>query len=200
MSYNETVTLIQLKHDQEREGKFKRVEGNPRKLKNHWENITAELTNMYPNTIFTAVGTRSKYNQLLSKYKSERNCVKRSGAEASRWLYWDVFNISIPEDFKYTMEDVCELGHGEEMIFENENKSKGEIEPETHKKIKISDSMGIKKADFMKIKFDAYKSIISLNESKNNTKEEDTTLKLNKLQEDICDLRKEMKENKDGDK
>ena len=198
MSFNETKELILLKHDLQRTGEFKRNEGNPHKLKNIWKNIAEQLRDMFPGSSFTGVGVRTKYNQLLSKYKSERTMANKSGAEASNWVYWDIFHDSIPENMKYYMENVPELGFGEELI--SNKTEEHEIHQKNMKKIKSEDSIKseIKKSDLLEIKLEAHRSIISSNRRAEQKENFVNLSSFETLKKDVDELKLELKENKEG--
>lgn len=131
IGFNETCELIELKHNYDSEDKFSKAENNPQRLSETWSSLSKELNNIIQQELFTGSVARNKYNQLLSKYKTERQKTLQSGGEATSWLYWEVFNNSITRKNKFDMENVTELGSGEEVI---NHTSENIVEEKSNKK------------------------------------------------------------------
>ena len=111
---NNTRTLINIKHAESSTVKFIKATNNPKKMKIFWDEVAVEM-----NSSFTGIECKIKYNALLSKYKSELDNSKKSGANKSSWIYWELFNSTFSKKDNVFLNDVIELG-GDEKEFEDE--------------------------------------------------------------------------------
>lgn len=100
-----TEQLISHKHSNEVVQKFENSINKPRKLKECWK----EVGEIFDPAV-TGEEVKTKYNQLLSKYKNIVSDMNRSGFATIKWKYLDLFRNTFPKSIKTNMNDVIELG------------------------------------------------------------------------------------------
>ena len=127
-----TECLIKIRHSNETIQKIEEALNNPIKMKKIWESIAVELGNEH-----SAKSIKEKYNQLLTKYREQKDKQQKSGEGNIVWRYWNLFNNTFPKKVKLSMENVEELGHGSENIVNklNDDNSVDLISVDENKKI-----------------------------------------------------------------
>lgn len=163
MTFKETVMLIEAKQEFEGGAKFKAAEGNTKRYSQLWKDIAGNLNNQFDTQKFSYNNVRNKYNQLFSKYKTERQTINKSGAGVSTWVYWDVFGRTVPQSTRYQLINVMELGFGKENILNRKEPDNDVINESNKCDADINPKKG---KTYREIKIEALESLININKQK----------------------------------
>ncbi|KRH94049.1 hypothetical protein M153_4090005497 [Pseudoloma neurophilia] len=196
-----TKKLIKLRHSEEWMKKFDETVNQPQERQNVWVSLGMEI-----DKDLNQKEVSSKYNYLLSKYKTESVKVNKSGAGSSSWVYWNIFNETYPKNVKILMENVTELGGDErtdclvEHSEEKENTSEilsnfsSTNDENQAKRTKKSDKTNNIKYKLMTAQLAAFKTYSEKQERKNSTSDikdkEITTLnsEVNNMKQTVSEI------------
>lgn len=126
---------------------------------------------------------RSKYNQIYSKCKTEKDAQNQSGASPSSWIYWNIFDPTQPKGTIIQMPNVRELGHGEEIVI-NEY---GEPNEESKKKARRPENNTLNEYGSLKMK--AFESLIRMNQSDSENAEKDLKQEVDNIRSEISSIK-----------
>lgn len=106
-----TRNLIKIKHSDEVVNLFENAEKSPSKMQAAWSKVANLMGEEY-----TGKKVKEKYNNIFTKYKSERDKTSKTGSSSSTWTYWELFHTTFPKHIKIKMENVVDLGISQSSI------------------------------------------------------------------------------------